>query len=303
MTTVLEVNELSKNFGNIQALKNVSFTVTQGCVFGILGPNGSGKTTMLGIILDILQPSAGGIQLFGQPANHIVRKKIGTLLETPNFYHYLNAVQNLEIAAGIKGVDNPDIDGVLEKVNLHKRKTSKFQTYSLGMKQRLAIASCLLGDPDVMIFDEPTNGLDPVGIAEIRGLIKTLAKDGKTIIMASHMLDEVEKVCSHVAILKQGVLLATGHVDEILVNDDIVEVKAENMDALQLVLQHAPNHTAIHQGENGTIHALFPSGTANLATLNKYCFDNGISLTHLVQKKKSLESEFIEITNEAEQTA
>jgi len=298
MTTVLEVSNLSKVFGNVRALNNVSFKVQEGCVFGILGPNGSGKTTMLGIILDILQPTAGSISLFGQPANHLVRKKIGTLLETPNFYHYLNAVQNLEIAAGIKGVSNPDIDGILEKVNLHKRKLSKFQTFSLGMKQRLAIASCLIGDPEVMIFDEPTNGLDPVGIAEIRDLIKKLAADGKTIIMASHMLDEVEKVCSHVAILKQGVLLAAGHVDEILVNDDIVEVKAKDMAALNLVLEQVPNHTTIHGGENGVVNIMFPSGTADLGGLNSYCFEKGIALTHLVQKKKSLESKFIEITNE-----
>ncbi len=298
MTTVLEVNNLSKSFGSVKALQQVSFSVQQGCVFGILGPNGSGKTTMLGIILDILRADTGSISLFGQPANHLIRKKIGTLLETPNFYHYLNAVQNLEIAAGIKGVSNPDIDGVLEKVNLHKRKLSKFQTFSLGMKQRLAIASCLLGDPEVMIFDEPTNGLDPVGISEIRLLIKRLAAEGKTIIMASHMLDEVEKVCSHVAILKQGVLLASGHVDEILVNDDIVEVKAKDIAALENILHQAPNNTGVHHGENGSLHVLFASGKADLEAVNKFCFTQGITLTHLTLKKKSLESKFIEITND-----
>lgn len=284
-------------------MNKVSFQVEEGCVFGILGPNGSGKTTMLGIMLDILQPTEGSIALFGQPANHLYRRKMGTLLETPNFYHYLNAVQNLEIAAGIKGITNPDIEGVLEKVNLLKRKESKFQTYSLGMKQRLAIASCLLGDPDVMIFDEPTNGLDPVGIAEIRSLIKRLAAEGKTIIMASHMLDEVEKVCSHVAILKQGNLLACGHVDEILVNDDIAEVRAADMDQLQAAAAGMPGASSITRIDAQTLHVHFPAGTADLSALNSFCFQHGVVLTHLLLKKKSLESKFIEITNEAGQLA
>lgn len=295
---VLEINNLSKNYGSIQALKNVSFSVPTGTVYGILGPNGSGKTTMLGIIMDVLRASAGSIQLFGHAPTATDRKKIGTLLETPNFYHYMSAVDNLNISASIKGIANPDIDTVLKKVNLYQRRDSKFQTYSLGMKQRLAIAACLLGDPEVMVFDEPTNGLDPVGIAEIRDLIKRLAKEGKTIIMASHLLDEVEKVCTHVAILKKGVLIAEGHVDEILINDDIVELGADNIPDLRAALETVIGYTKIDGGDNGKMTINFPPGTANLAHLNAHCFKRGVVLNHLQAKKKSLESKFIELTNE-----
>ncbi|MDB5191436.1 MAG: ATP-binding cassette protein, partial [Segetibacter sp.] len=191
MSTVLTINGVTKYYGRIHALNNVSFSVPEGSVFGILGPNGSGKTTLLGIVMDVLKATSGTFDFFGQPASHVLRKNIGTLLETPNFYHYLSAERNLRIAAEIKGKGYEDIDTVLKKVNLYERKTSKFSTFSLGMKQRLAIASALLGDPTVLVFDEPTNGLDPVGIAEIRELIKRLAGEGKTIIMASHLLDEV----------------------------------------------------------------------------------------------------------------
>ena len=295
---VLEINNLSKNYGSIEALKNVSFSVPTGTVYGILGPNGSGKTTMLGIIMDVLRASAGNIQLFGHPPTASDRKKIGTLLETPNFYHYMSGADNLTISASIKGIVNPDIESVLKKVNLYQRKDSKFQTYSLGMKQRLAIAACLLGDPQVMVFDEPTNGLDPVGIAEIRDLIKRLAKEGKTIIMASHLLDEVEKVCTHVAILKKGVLIAEGHVDEILVNDDIVEIGADNLEQLSAALQKMNGYTKIDTTDNGKMTIHFPPGSADLGKLNAHCFSQGVVLNHLQAKKKSLESKFIELTNE-----
>ena len=231
---ILELNSITKHYKTVTALKNVSFSVPEGSVFGILGPNGSGKTTLLGILLDILKASSGSFTLMGKPANAEIRKQIGTLLETPNFYHYLSGEKNLRIAAHIKGKGFNEIDNVLQKVNLYQRKQSKFNTYSLGMKQRLAIASCLLGDPKVLIFDEPTNGLDPNGIAEIRELIQKLAAEGKTIIMASHLLDEVEKVCTHVAIIKNGDLLTAGSVVEVLVTDEIIEVGADDYQSLKM---------------------------------------------------------------------
>jgi ABC-type multidrug transport system ATPase subunit len=293
---VLTLNGISKNYGKIQALKNVSFSVPEGSVFGILGPNGSGKTTMLGIVMDVLKATSGTFEFFGQPATSTLRKNIGTLLETPNFYHYLSGERNLAIAAEIKGKGQGDIAKVLEKVNLTERRKSKFSSYSLGMKQRLAIASALLGDPDVLVFDEPTNGLDPVGIAEIRELIKRLAHNGKTIIMASHLLDEVEKVCTHVAILKRGNLLTAGPVDEVLVNEDIVEISAEDMESLHKLALTIPAHKYVKQQES-CLHVLFPQGTANLGSINQYCFNNGIVLNHLLLKKKSLEAKFFELTN------
>ena len=293
---VLTLNSISKNYGHIRALNNVSFSVPEGSVFGILGPNGSGKTTMLGIIMDILRATSGSFTLYGQPPSAEMRKKTGTLLETPNFYHYLSGERNLRIAAEIKGKGHEQIDDVLKKVNLHHRKEYKFSTYSLGMKQRLAIASCLLGNPDVLVFDEPTNGLDPVGIAEIRQLIKLLATEGKTIIMASHLLDEVEKVCSHVAILKTGNLITAGKVDEVLVNEDIVEVSAADMHSLLAALHKLNNYTSIKQNEQH-LHLLYPVGAARLDEINKHCFENGVTLNHLLLKKKSLETKFLELTN------
>ena len=292
---ILTVEQLSKNYGRIQALKDVSFTVPEGAVFGILGPNGSGKTTLLGIVMDVLKATSGSLKLFDETPTQQHRRQIGTLLETPNFYHYLNAVQNLKIAAAIKkrGVD--DIDRVLKMVNLDQRKFSKFSTYSLGMKQRLAIASSLLGNPHVLVFDEPTNGLDPVGIAETRELIKKLNKEGKTIIMASHLLDEVEKVCTHVAILQRGTLITHGHVDEILVTEDVVETGAANVQQLLSVLDQFPG--ALHVKLNGQhVELSFAPNTAVMEQVNRFCFEKGITLNHLRLRKKSLESKFFELT-------
>jgi ABC-2 type transport system ATP-binding protein len=294
---VLTLKGITKYYGRIRALNDVSFSVPEGSVFGILGPNGSGKTTMLGIIMDILRPTSGSFTFYGAPSSAAMRKQIGTLLETPNFYHYLSGERNLRIAAEIKGKGFDQIDLVLKKVNLYQRKDSKFSTYSLGMKQRLAIASCLLGDPHVLVFDEPTNGLDPVGIAEIRELIKNLATEGKTIIMASHLLDEVEKVCTHVGILKMGDLLTAGRVDEVLVNEDIVEVGAANMQLLEQALATVNGYTSIKK-QNEYIQLLFPVNTANLEMLNKHCFSNGVVINHLRLKKKSLETKFLELTNQ-----
>lgn len=294
--SVLTVENLSKSYGRIQALKNVSFSVPEGTIFGILGPNGSGKTTTLGTITDILKPTSGTYKLFDEPASAVSRRKIGTLLETPNFYHYLSGVKNLEIAAEIKQHGKEDIDRVLEMVDLTRRKDSKFSTYSLGMKQRLAIASCLLGSPSVLVFDEPTNGLDPVGIAEIRELMKRLYREGKTIIMASHLLDEVEKVCTHVAILKRGELITSGKVNEILSNEDIVELSAADNTKLFEVLKGMGNPSKVVD-ENALIKIYFPVGTADLSAINNFCFNNGIILNHLILKKKSLEARFFELTN------
>ena len=294
--SILSIENLRKNYGKVQALKGVSFDVPQGTVFGILGPNGSGKTTMLGVITDILRPTSGTYRLFDEVPTEKHRSQIGTFLETPNFYHYLSGERNLRIAAAIKGRGENDIPKVLEMVNLTQRKDSRFSTYSLGMKQRLAIASCLLGNPEVMILDEPTNGLDPVGIAEIRELIKRLRQEGKTIIMASHMLDEVEKVCSHVAILKKGELVATGDVNEILVSEDVVEIGATNLSGLRVAIEQLQGPS--HFKENGNfLQLFFPVGTASLEAINQHCFSQGIVLNHLNLKKKSLEAKFMELTN------
>ncbi len=293
---ILTVENISKNYGNIKALKGVSFSVPKGCVFGILGPNGSGKTTLLGIIMNVLKATGGSYQLFDEVATDAHRKKIGTLLETPNFYHYLSAVQNLKISCAIKGIGEEDIEHVLQTVDLLKRKNSPFSTYSLGMKQRLAIGAALLGNPDVLVFDEPTNGLDPVGISEIRLLIKDLSAKGKTIIMASHLLDEVEKVCTHVAILKQGDLLTSGSVNDVFQENDIVQIAAADKESLRNVVTRLNNYIRIDE-VGGVIELSYNSGQADLSAINKFCFDNGIVLSHLQLKKSNFESKFLELTN------
>jgi ABC-type multidrug transport system ATPase subunit len=293
---ILTVENLKKDYGKIRALNGVSFTVPAGCVYGILGPNGSGKTTLLGIIMNVLKATSGGYKLFDEVAKDAHRKKIGTLLETPNFYHYLSAVQNLKITAAIKGLPEDDIENVLRTVDLLKRKDSPFSSYSLGMKQRLAIGAALLGNPEVLVFDEPTNGLDPVGIAEIRTLIKELAAKGKTIIMASHLLDEVEKVCTHVAILKQGNLLASGKVKDVFEENDIVQIAAKGYNNLRTVIEKLNNYNSL-ETVNDFIEIAYNAGTANLSTINKFCFDNGVILSHLQLKKSNFESQFLQLTN------
>ena len=294
--SVLSIENIHKDYGPVQALKGVSFDVPKGSVFGILGPNGSGKTTMLAIIMDILKPTSGTYKLLGEIPSEMHRRQIGTFLETPNFYHYLSAERNLQIAAAIKGRGAEDIPTVLEMVNLTHRKKSRFSTFSLGMKQRLAIASSLLGNPAVLILDEPTNGLDPAGIAEIRALIKKLHLEGTTIIMASHLLDEVEKVCTHVAILKKGELVATGGVHEILANEDVVAIGATDMAALHLLVQQFSGYNSMKL-EDGLIQLFYPIGTIDLEAINRHFFNEGIVLNHLQLKRKSLESKFMELTN------
>lgn len=296
-SAVLSLSNITKFYGPIRALKEVSFEVPQGSVFGILGPNGSGKTTLLSIILDVLKANKGNFLWFGHQGSKEQRKKIGSLLETPNFYHYLSAVNNLKITQSISGRGtSEDIDEVLKKVRLYERRNSRFSTFSLGMKQRLAIAAALLGDPKVLVFDEPTNGLDPVGIAEIRQLIIELKNSGHTIIMASHLLDEVEKVCTHAAILRTGELLITGRVEEILVDDDVVELSAPDLHALAEILQGLNEHVSI-DNQLHTVLITLPKGTAKLDEINSFCFKNGIVLNHLMLKKKRLEARFFELTN------
>ncbi|MBL0082796.1 MAG: ATP-binding cassette domain-containing protein [Saprospiraceae bacterium] len=233
---VLQTSHLHKSYGKIKAVNDLNLSIHQGMVFGLLGPNGSGKTTTLGIILGILQFDAGNFTWFENQYGEKHRTRIGAILETPNFYPYLNAIDNLKIVSLIKGVEDTNYDDLLKLVDLHHRKDSKFSSYSLGMKQRLAIAATQIGNPDVLIFDEPTNGLDPQGIAEVRQILKRIADTGKTVIMASHILDEVEKICSHVGIMKNGVLLASGPVGAMLNDKLLGEIGSDDLIALTQAL-------------------------------------------------------------------
>jgi len=293
MSTVLTIHNIKKNYGPIQALKGIELNVPKSSVYGILGPNGSGKTTLLGILLDVLKADHGEYQWNEFNSAQQARQQIGSLLETPNFYHYMTAEDNLKIAVQIKQRGFDDVDRVLKQVNLYERRQSKFSTFSLGMKQRLAIASALLGNPSILVLDEPTNGLDPVGIAEIRELIIQLSHEGMTIIIASHMLDEIEKVCTHVAILKLGNLIIEGSVGEVLNDEDTIEINASNREKLIDVLK---NFDAIKSMKLEKNIQLTLNPNRNIEQLNQYCFEHGIILNHIIQRKRSLESKFMEIT-------
>jgi ABC-2 type transport system ATP-binding protein len=293
---VLSVHQLTKNFGRVRALQGISFEVPKGAIFGVLGPNGSGKTTLLSIILDVLHADGGGYHWFGHPGSAEQRKKIGSLLETPNFYHYLSGEKNLMVTQSISGRGTlADINRVLGKVSLLERKNSRFSTYSLGMKQRLAIAASLLGEPSVLVLDEPTNGLDPVGIAEIRELILDLHRMGNTVIMASHLLDEVEKVCSHVVILNKGLVVSAGTTAEVLSDDDLLEIGASDHDLLGNTLKEYSG-IKILKPEGQYWHATFAKGMANPSEINRHCQSKGVIINHLILKKKRLETRFFELT-------
>jgi ABC-2 type transport system ATP-binding protein len=296
MTTILDVNNLCKRYGKKIAVNSVSFRVEQGQVFGLLGPNGSGKTTLLGCITGILLTNQGSFSWFEGDEFTKARLRIGALIETPNFYPYLSAGKNLEIVAEIKGCDHSRIDRVLEEVQLLDRKNDEFKTFSLGMKQRLAIASALLNDPEVLVLDEPTNGLDPQGINEIRNIILQQKAKGKTIILASHLLNEVEKVCSDVVIIKKGEVLKSGKVEDILNTGKRLELAASDMDKLRISLLSMSGISNL-QNRNGFIVAEL-NEDINADFVNKSLQDLGISLNHLVLLKADLESEFLKLTQQ-----
>lgn len=293
MKTVLSIDNLHKRYGKVHAVNGLSLEVEEGAVFGILGPNGSGKSTTLGILLDVVTKDSGDFRWFGQSSSTRARKQIGAILESPTFYPYLSAVQNLEIVARIKEVSFERIYPVLKTVGLLERKDDPFKNYSLGMKQRLAIASALLADPKVMILDEPTNGLDPQGIAEIRQLITDIAQSGKTIILASHLLYEVQKVCTHFAVLKKGRLIYSGSVGEALSGSDTVEVAAADMEKLQTLVADFP-YTKNIVRENGHLKLSLDQAQSS-ADLNGYLIEKGVVLSHLRQQSKSLEKQFLEL--------
>lgn len=296
MEAVLTINNLTKKFGSLCAVNNLNLSVSRGQVFGMLGPNGSGKTTTLGMLMGVINPTSGQYSWMNEPPSHHIRKKIGAVLEHPIFYPYMSGQRNLEVMAMIKKAPVENILRVLELVELADRKDDKYKTYSLGMKQRLAIASALLGDPVILILDEPTNGLDPMGIAEIRGLIRRIAGDGKTIILASHLLDEVQKVCTHFAVLRKGTLIYSGPIDDVGKGSEIVEVQAEVPD-LQGLLNAFPGLAAM-QRENGYVEVTMKVGFQS-KDLNRFLFEQGVSASHLVTKKKNLEQQFLEILGSA----
>jgi ABC-2 type transport system ATP-binding protein len=295
-STILELTAISKKYKKVQALDELSLSVEKGMIFGILGPNGSGKTTTLGILLGVLNATSGTYSWFGNGEKDANRARIGALLETPNFYPYLNAIKNLQIVAMIKQLDNVDarIEKVLKAVNLYERRESKFKTFSLGMKQRLAIASALLNDPEVLVLDEPTNGLDPQGIAEIRTLIVDIAKEGKTILIASHQLDEIEKVCTDVVILKKGVAIRQSKIEDVIGDSRQIIIGIKDISQLEGHLLGIEG-ASLNKKTDATV-VLDVNENVTTTSINQYFFDKGIVLSELREVRKSLEDQFLEIT-------
>jgi ABC-2 type transport system ATP-binding protein len=295
LETILTIHNLSKRYGSLQALKNVSFEIKKGNVYGILGPNGSGKSTTLGIVLNVVNKTSGEYSWFGGTMRtHEALKKVGAIIERPNFYPYMTAQENLKLVCKIKNINYSKIQEKLELVGLAERQNSKFSSFSLGMKQRLAIASALLNDPEILILDEPTNGLDPQGIHQIRDIIKHIATEGTTILLASHLLDEVEKVCSHVLVLRKGEILYSGSVDGMSSNEGFFELQADDTENLICILKtHPATENVVF--EDGKV-LLYLKSALEAKDLNHFLFSNNISLSHLVKRKNSLEEQFLELT-------
>ena len=292
---VLDIKQLDKSYGPVHAVKQLSLKVNKGQVFGILGPNGSGKTTTLAMILGIISPDSGDYRWFGMEDNPILHRKIGSLIETPNFYPYLNLVKNLKLVCRIKDIDFTEIERVLQLVELWDRRHSKFDTLSYGMKQRLSLASVLLGDPEVLVLDEPANGLDPEGIAEVRGIIKREAENGKTILLASHILDEVEKVCSHVAILKEGRLIADGEVGALLKGEKVLILASTEPERLMAFLE---KHRGVEKftRDKNDFRVDLKAGV-DLISVSRDLLDDGIILSRMEEKKQTLEEQFLELVS------
>ena len=294
---VIETTSLTKHYGSIVAVDGLSMSVPRGHVFGLLGPNGSGKTTTMSMLLGLVRPTAGGFSLFGssdglEEALH----RVGAIIESPTFYPYLTGRQNLLYFQGISGRGaSQDIDGLLERVGLEGRGDHRFRTYSLGMKQRLGLAYSLLGDPELLFLDEPTNGMDPAGMAEVRDLIRSLGTGGRTVLLSSHLLHEVEQVCDSVAILSKGKLIAQGDVADLLRSQDQIRIKTtDNAKAVEVL--SALDWLEEVKTEDGEV-VVAASGD-RAPELSTALGRSEVYVTAISTGQKSLESYFLEVTGD-----
>ncbi len=294
---VIETEALTNIYGSIVAVDDLSMSVPKGHAFGLLGPNGSGKTTTMGMLLGLVQPTSGSFSLFGSTGGlEESLRRVGAIIEYPSFYPYLTGRENLLYFQGIFERGAPeDIDGLLEKVGLTESGDRRFSTYSLGMKQRLGLAFALLGDPEVLFLDEPTNGMDPAGMAEVRYLIRELCADGRTVLLASHLLNEVEQVCDSVVIMSEGTLIAQGAVSEILRSGDRLRLKTTDDDKAVAVLS-ALDWIEDVKLESGEVVVLAPSDrTAEISTALGH---SGVYVVETVSDRGSLERYFLEVTGD-----
>lgn len=299
---VIETKSLTKTYGAVKAVEDLSLSVPRGGVFGLLGPNGSGKTTTMGMLLGLVKPSGGSFNILGhEGAAPAVLRNIGAIIETPSFYPYLSGRDNLCFFQGLSVKGSKDeIDGLLKKVDLFARANSKYSTYSLGMKQRLGIAYALLGDPELVFLDEPTNGLDPAGVAEVRDLIIDLGSGGRTVILSSHILHEVEMVCESVAILSKGRLITQGRVKDLLAHKDAFQLKTTDDNAAVKVLG-ALEWVESTVSEDGQLIVKAPLNRS--WEVSRSLAESGVYIHKLSPVTVSLEEYFLGITGEETQPA
>lgn len=298
--SVIQVNGLSKHFGTLKAVDQLDFSVSQGEVFGFLGQNGSGKSTTIRMLLSLIHPTSGNIELFGKPLDKCrdeILEEVGAIIERPDLYPYLTAREHLLLFAKLrsKNIHSRSIDDTLNKVGLLERSKDKVQTFSLGMKQRLGIAIALLHNPALIILDEPTNGLDPQGISDIRNLIKQLSKqEGKTVLVSSHLLSEIEQMATQIMIIHKGQKIAEGPIQKLLdPNKMIVHVKTTNdAHTLQVILSSSFSNYLLQRTDG--IHLQLPD--YEIPLLNAALVNAGVGLMG-VETRNSLEDYFLQVTS------
>jgi len=294
---ILRTTGLTKHFGKLEAVKDLNLELHRGEVFGFLGPNGAGKSTTVGMILGLVAPTAGSIEVFGlelQSHRWQILRRIGAIIEEPAFYPYLSGWDNLEaLAKALGGIPKNKIPEVLQRVNLLDRAHDRYDHYSMGMKQRLGIASTLLRDPELIILDEPTSGLDPAGTKEVRDLIPQLAHESRAVFLCSHLLHEVELVCDRVAIIDHGLMIASAPLQELLTKGQLIQIKVDDAAQATTVLKSLPWVKSV-RAENGYLIVDAPSNSAS--QVNKALAEHNIFVSELTSRNASLESVFLQLT-------
>ena len=295
---VIQTDRLTKRYGRILAVDRLSLEVPRGHVFGLLGPNGSGKTTAMSMLLGLVRPTSGSFSLLGSGTRHTeALHRVGAIVESPSFYPYLSGRANLTYFQGISGGGpRREVDDLLERVGLADRADDRFRTYSLGMKQRLGLAYTLLGNPELLLLDEPTNGMDPAGMAEIRELIRSLGTDGRTVLLSSHLLHEVEQVCDSVGILSNGKLIAQGAVADLLRLQEQVRLRTSDDVKAVEILAGLDWVEEVETRDDGLVVTVAHERSSELtASLSR----SEVYVTEIAPLQLSLEQYFLDVTGEA----
>lgn len=293
----IEVNNLSKRYGDLVAVKNASFSVPLGTICGFVGPNGSGKTTTIRMLLGLIKPSSGTASIIGNSISHPERylNEVGALIEGPAFYPALSGIENLRVLAKLGGIPISRCQELMQLVGLGGREKDKYKTYSLGMKQRLGIAAALLPNPKLLILDEPVNGLDPAGIQEVRDLLESLAANGVTVFVSSHLLSEIEMISEHLVMLRKGEVIFAGPISELLHrNKPTIIARPSSKSSLQYLAELIKKAGHVAQIEDDHVRVEAEDDFA--VQLNKLAFENGIVLAQLTPVRPSLEETFFELT-------